>query len=151
MKKILFVIIPILFQLGVIFAQSYTISGYVADEETGETLIGANIIVQGLPKGASTDKNGYFWISELSKGKYTLEVSYIGYKTKHQKIALIDRSLVLPEISLEPERLEHEAIVVTAKRSELVDMEIETSPIEITQEAIRSIPAAGKDLFKSLK
>jgi len=134
-----------------LFSQSYTVSGYVIDDETGETLIGVNIIVIEHNKGAATDNNGFFWIPELSPGEYQLEFTYVGYETYKQNVVIENESRLLDEITLKPKELQSEEIVITAKKSELIDIEIETSPIEITQEAIRSIPAAQKDLFKSLK
>jgi hypothetical protein len=133
------------------YAQSYTVSGYVIDYETGETLIGVNIIVMEHNKGAATDNNGFFWIPEISPGKFQLAFSYVGYETYELNVVVDNESQILDEIELKPIKLQTEEIIVTAKRSELIDVEIETSPIEITQEAIRSIPAARKDLFKSLK
>ena len=60
-----------------IFAQT-GIKGVVRDSQTRETLIGANVVIQGTTTGASTGMEGDFTI-EVSPGTYTLEVSYTGY------------------------------------------------------------------------
>jgi len=136
---------------NIVFAQSYTVSGYVVNNESGETLIGVNIIVVGQTKGAATDNNGFFRIPGLAPGKYQLEFSYIGFETHQVDVLIKNESLVLKEIALQPKELQSEEIIITAERSEIIDTEVETSPVEITQEAIRSIPAGRKDLFRTLK
>ena len=60
------------------------VSGVIKDKESGETLIGANVLfAPGL--GAITDFEGNFK-SELKNGEYDLQVSYVGYKTITQKL-----------------------------------------------------------------
>jgi outer membrane receptor protein involved in Fe transport len=58
------------------------ISGKISDDKTGETLIGVTVKIAGTTKGISTDVEGRYTISGISAGKYTLEVSYVGYSTK---------------------------------------------------------------------
>jgi outer membrane receptor for ferrienterochelin and colicin len=56
------------------------ISGKVTDLQSGEPLIGANVIVMGTSFGAATDANGDYVINNLNAGTYTVKASYIGYK-----------------------------------------------------------------------
>lgn len=74
----LFVIISV-----AVFAQTGKISGKVSDKKTGETLIGVTVKIKGTTKGSSTDVEGRYSIGALTTGKYTLEVSYVGYATKN--------------------------------------------------------------------
>jgi len=73
-KAILFLVITSLS----LYAQSI-ISGNVTDE-SGNPLIGANVIVEGTVVGAATDIDGTFSINYVPEGEYTLLVSYFGYK-----------------------------------------------------------------------
>ncbi|HEX2963143.1 MAG TPA: TonB-dependent receptor, partial [Ignavibacteriales bacterium] len=57
------------------------IKGKVTDLQSGEPLIGANVIVEGTSQGGSTDVNGEFQIQNLEAGVYTLKSSFIGYQT----------------------------------------------------------------------
>lgn len=57
------------------------IQGKVTDLQTGEPLIGANVLVVGTSFGAATDVDGVFTINNLNPGVYTLKTSYLGYKT----------------------------------------------------------------------
>jgi len=62
------------------YAQTGKIVGKVTDLQTGEALIGANIIVQGTSLGAATNVEGDFIILNVPPQTYTLLARYIGYK-----------------------------------------------------------------------
>jgi TonB-dependent receptor len=57
------------------------ITGKVTDEKSGETIIGAVVMVKGSTLGAATDIDGNFTLV-VDTGTYTIEVKYIGYQTK---------------------------------------------------------------------
>ena len=57
------------------------IKGNVTDLQTGEPLIGANVLVVGTSFGSATDVNGEFTILNLDAGVYEIRASYIGYQT----------------------------------------------------------------------
>ena len=61
------------------------IVGRVIDEETGEPLIGANIILKDTRMGAAADISGNFMILNVTPGTYTLIVRMIGYGTVEYK------------------------------------------------------------------
>jgi TonB-dependent receptor len=68
---------------GIVLAQGTgKISGTIADQQTGETLVGVSVKISGTTKGVATDVEGRFTIGGLEAGKYTIEVSYIMYATK---------------------------------------------------------------------
>jgi iron complex outermembrane receptor protein len=84
MKKItifLFLFVSILAN-----SQTFTLKGKVVDENN-ESLPGATVLVKELKKGTSTDFNGKFSVN-LSKGAYTIQVSFLGYKTVSKEISL---------------------------------------------------------------
>jgi len=62
-------------------AQTGTIRGFVYDKATGEPVIFTNVILKGTTTGAATDVNGYYSISKIAPGTYTLMVTYLGYDT----------------------------------------------------------------------
>ena len=75
-------------------AQKGKITGVVRDAMTKETIPGVNI-VYAEGKGTTTDINGFFSISGLSAGEYTLTISYVGYVTQKSVIKLKDNTIVL--------------------------------------------------------
>ncbi|MCL4279139.1 MAG: carboxypeptidase-like regulatory domain-containing protein, partial [Ignavibacteriaceae bacterium] len=64
--------------ISTISAKSGVISGKVTDAETGEVLIGANVIILNTNWGAATDIEGFFKIKSVPPGIYELKASYIG-------------------------------------------------------------------------
>jgi hypothetical protein len=85
-----FLLFSILFlSIVSVFAQKQTVSGVVKDSLSGETIIGANVVIQGTTSGASTDIDGNFTL-QLNKGKYILQVSFIGYTTVFKDIVVAD-------------------------------------------------------------
>lgn len=91
MKKI-FLFALMLLTNAMLFAQQYTVSGTVTDAETGETLIGTNILVKGTSLGTVTNLDGFYSLV-LEKGEYILQVSYVGYHQQEQKITISQSDL----------------------------------------------------------
>ena len=52
---------------------------YDIDKETNEPVVGANVVIEGTYYGAATDLDGYFYINNVTPGKYTVIISAIGY------------------------------------------------------------------------
>lgn len=75
------------------FAQTQ-ITGTVIDESTGETVIGANVTIEGQTLGTVTDLDGRFTLS-LNEGKYSVKASMIGYDPQVQDINVKKSPLVL--------------------------------------------------------
>ena len=56
-----------------------SLAGFVRDNETGNALSGANIIVKGTTLGTMAARNGSFLIQNLPAGTYDIEARMIGY------------------------------------------------------------------------
>ena len=80
---------------GKLYASDYTISGYVTDTKSEQSLIGANIYIEGTSLGSATDEKGYYKIASVKEGTYTIKVSYIGYETLTDTIQLDQTSELL--------------------------------------------------------
>jgi len=75
-------------------AQKQTVSGVIKDSYTGETVVGANVLLKGTTTGTSTDIDGKFSL-QLAKGKYTLQISYVGFLPLSEDIVVADKPLNL--------------------------------------------------------
>lgn len=81
------------------------IKGKVTDSGTGETLIGAAIIVEGEKIAAVTDLDGNFILQGLVPGKtYNLQISYVGCKTLYLENIKASNAAQPLEIRLEPDQ-----------------------------------------------
>lgn len=137
MKKAVLILFALC--LGVfVQAQQGLISGMVVDKETGESLIGANII---YAPGAGTISNydGKFKL-KLEQGTYSLEVSYVGYETHIQEITLASQPLIL-EFKLTSMTIDEVIITADVARSRKTPVAFTNiKPIVIEQEL------AGQDI-----
>lgn len=70
-----------LFALFTIGLSAQTVTGTITDEETGDPLIGASVLVTGTSSGTTTDFDGNFSVT-LPDGAESLTISYTGYSNK---------------------------------------------------------------------
>lgn len=78
---------------GLSYAQETLVTGKVIDKETGETLIGANVIYA-PGRGTISNPEGKFELP-LEPGSYELQVSYVGYEQESRKIEVGGKTLIL--------------------------------------------------------
>lgn len=118
MKKLLSSIaFLLLFLIPTLESQTGIIRGTVYDETTGENIMFGNVLVVEKGTGTTTDLDGQFSIS-LEAGKYTLQVSYVGYSpltiTDIQVEAGSTRNL---DIKITPSSQQLEEVVITASQA----------------------------------
>lgn len=100
-----------------LFAQNGIIKGVVKDAKSHETIVGANVILQGTSIGASTDLDGKFIISNIKPGIYNVVVSYISYKTKIiNKVKVAKITTMELNIDIEENATSLQGVVITATR-----------------------------------
>jgi iron complex outermembrane receptor protein len=114
--KIILLNILIIFFVGRIFAQSFSISGKVTDVQLNP-LPGVNIILQGTDFGTASNKNGIFNITNLSNGTYKLKFSAVGYEDVLRDVEIKNQSVKI-EIKMETKAVETEQVIVTAGKRE---------------------------------
>ena len=106
-----------LFSLNSI-AQMGTIRGVVLDDETGETLIGVNVVLEGTTLGSSTDLDGAFTI-KANEGQYTVVASYISYAALKVTSVTVKAGEVtnIGSLRLKAEGIMTDEVVITAVQS----------------------------------
>ena len=93
-------------------SRKFTISGYVTDGTSAETLIGANILESRHKQGTTTNPYGFYSIT-LPMGETELSFSYLGYETQHHTLAL-NKDTVLNVLMQDNNQLE-EVVIVSDK------------------------------------
>ncbi|MBK6264016.1 TonB-dependent receptor [Marivirga sp. S37H4] len=121
-----------------------TLSGTIRDSKTGEALIGASVAVKGTSKGAVVDVNGNFDL-ELEPGKYTLVISYIGYKTKKISIEVLPGQNKEIDITLDKEVSSMDLVTVVGSRTTpRTTME---SPVPIDNISATELSTSGQNVL----
>lgn len=121
-------------------AQTGKIRGVVTDKVSGETIIGANVVIAGTTRGSATNIDGEYIIIGLSPGKYSLEISYLGYQkvTISDVLVRIDLTTTT-DIALQEETFQGEEITVVAERA-LIQKDVTASLASVGREQIQAIP-----------
>ncbi len=125
-----------------LFAQTGAIRGFVYESESGEPVIFTNVYLYKTTYGAATDVNGYFAITKIPPGTYTLMVTYLGFDTLKMPITLKANDLLSKKLYLKKGAVNLSEISVSATR-ENKKVETQTSIIKITPKEISQIPTIG--------
>lgn len=72
----------LLFAISAFAQQKHSLKGIVIDKGDRTPISYANVVIKGTTSGTQTDEQGRFAINNLLPGAYTLEVSFVGYKTE---------------------------------------------------------------------
>ena len=123
-------------------SQYATVRGFVYEEESGEPVIFTNVYLAGTSHGASTDVNGYFMITRIPPGDYTLIVTYLGFDTLKIPLTLREEDVVTRQLYLEERGVSLAEVNISARRQE-VRTETRTSVVKITPKDINQIPSIG--------
>jgi len=124
------------------------VNGYIYDSKSQLPLLGANVIIEGTEKGAISDENGFFQISEIKPQSYNLLVSYIGYQSKKIfNIIIKSKGNQTLEIYLLESAQELDEVVLFEspfKKSKETPLSINT----FSRVEIESYPGADNDVTK---
>jgi len=118
MKKILLALMIGVFLFGADFGR---INGRVVDVETGEALVGADVIVEGTELGAATDAEGEFVVLYVPAGTYKITASYISFDpfTFTSVVVNADQTTLL-NFRLPPTVIEVKGVTAVAEREQIV-------------------------------
>ena len=128
-----------------------TIRGFVYDGETGEPMIFTNVYLEGTNYGAQTDVNGYYSMSKIPTGSYTLASSFVGYDTAHVQIDLGKDQILTEKLTIKPVTVQLKTFNISAEMQER-QTKPKVSEITLTPKDIERIPAIGgeKDLVTGI-
>ncbi|MEA3497161.1 MAG: TonB-dependent receptor [Bacteroidota bacterium] len=114
MKKLLVVLLFLALLPLSLFAQ-FSVEGTIKEAKSKETLAGANIKLLNTFNGCNSNKKGEYLISNLQKGNYILEVSFLGYETQQKKIYLSKNTVV--NFVLEEKAILADEVIISATRA----------------------------------
>ncbi len=131
---------------------TFTVSGYISDGISGETLIGANVYQASDPsQGAITNVYGYYSLT-LPEGNYELVYSYLGYSDQRISVNLskdikydieLSQGVVMTEVTISAEEQEKDSNVESTQMG-VVALEVQN---------IKKLPAllGEVDILKTLQ
>lgn len=133
-----YILFILLFSAGIVFSQTTgSVSGKITDAKTNEELPGVNIILKGTYHGAATDLSGRYKIESINPGSYTIEISYIGFKTMQFTGIRIEAGKTFQlDVKLEESVLTLDQDIVVVGDKPLLDVEETQSKRTISREDI---------------
>ncbi|RKY49628.1 MAG: TonB-dependent receptor, partial [Candidatus Neomarinimicrobiota bacterium] len=131
--------------------QAANISGYITAVKTGEPLSYANIILVRTDYGAATSVHGYYVITGIPPGEYTLRAMMMGYATREIPVRLTPDENLRIDLSLDVSVIQGETVTVTAERTRF-ENKVDVSRLNLNLREIKSAPAfIESDVFRSLQ
>jgi hypothetical protein len=130
-------------------ASAATVSGFVTDGTNGEALPYANAALQGAALGAITNVKGFYTITGIPAGRFTLLVSYLGYASQARELTLAADDAVTVSVELAPQAIALAPIEVTAEGAEPT---IAPSRLTLATRELHKVPSVVEtDLFRAIQ
>ncbi|MCF7921861.1 MAG: TonB-dependent receptor [Candidatus Marinimicrobia bacterium] len=149
-NRFLFQTLWLLLLYSVSLAQQ-SIHGFIRENDTGEPLPYANVILPDINRGASSNVEGYFVISDIPVGTHKLIVSIIGYSKHEETIELPANMNLRLDVRLDQSIIEGQSIEVSAEREKFKEL-VSTSTVTLDRRAIEVAPSfVEADVFRALQ
>ena len=148
-KKIITFLVVVLHALSGFAQEKFTLSGTIIDANSNETLIGVNVVIPTLKTGVTTNEYGFFSIT-IPKGNYTVQISYLGYQTIEESIALNQN--IKNNFNLFSNETALQEVIITDNKTKIDIKKPEMSVNKLSISAIKKMPVVlGEvDVLKSI-
>jgi outer membrane cobalamin receptor len=138
--------LPALFMIlcaTAVFAHNGILKGVVRDE-SHLPLKGATVLVVSTGKATTTNAMGSFQFDNLAPGSYVLAVSYVGFETQRDTVALVENSTIEISFDLRQSDVTLSEVTVAANPVESINsisaIDIKLRPIRTSQDILRIVP-----------
>ncbi len=142
MYRVLYLTIALMLISLSAFSQKGTVRGNIFDKDSGEPIIACNVLLEGTTYGNFTDLDGFFSLSGIPVGDYTLLATYIGYDTVRLDVSIQDGSLIYERINLTESGFNLGTAIISAKK-EQARSDVQVSKLTVTAAQIKSLPSTG--------
>ena len=139
MKNIFLITISLLFS-NICFSQ-ITLSGKITDKSTKEVLSGATVFIPDLQSGAVSKDDGTYMIKNLPKGKFLVQVKFIGYATITQYIDISANPV--SDFAMELSVCKEKEIVITGSAISSDNNRSSVSVVTVTKDDLRASSATN--------
>ncbi len=129
----------------------HTVSGTIRDQSSGETLIGASVVILNHPRSTVLSNSYGFYSLNAAAGKYTLVVSFAGYSNDTLEVSL-DKDVVMA-VNLSPADAEMQEVVVSANRNNSNVTKPLMGVQKLSVNEIKDVPVifGEKDILKTIQ
>ena len=143
MKKVSYLLFSLYILISFCFAGiTGKVSGTIIDEESGEPLIGCNVIIIGTALGAATSVDGSYTIINIPPGTYVVKTSMIGYASSNITNVVVRSDLTTTiNVKMKEEAIAGEEVTVVAEKP-LITKDLTASTAIIDGDMINQLPVS---------
>ena len=141
MHKVVFLLFSLVSTFQ-IFAQVGSIRGFVYEESSGEPAMFSNVVLDGTKIGTVTDANGFFNLSQVPVGTYTINVSYIWFDAISSSVEVMPNKINNEKFYLKESSIQLNTIQLSAERQE-AKTSVKTSVVKLTSKSLKKLPSIG--------
>ena len=145
-----YLLLILFFPVITLAQERYTLNGYVADNESGESLIGATVYVNEIKSGTITNPYGFYSIT-LEEGKYNIDFRYVGYSSITKEIILNSSQKIDIELQSLDIQLKNVVVSDVAEDYNVSSIEMSTSRLDMSK--VTEIPTflGENDIIKAIQ
>ncbi len=144
-RKIITLFAILFFSVTALLAQSGSVRGFVYIKKTGEPAIYTNVYLTGTTYGTTSDDNGYFNLSKIPLGKYTLLATSIGFDSAMVEIEITkDGDIIDQKLFINESTVAINEVTISAEKQE-AQTRVKMSVVKLTPKDIKKMPSIGGD------
>ncbi len=128
--------------ISMVEAQPVTVTGTVTDQQTGEPLIGVNVVIRGTVAGVATNVDGEFRLTTSQSFPFTLRISSVGYSSREVEVTEDNHTNL--NITLREQAFFGSEVVLSASR---VEQDVLQSPVSIERMDVIAIRESAAPNF----
>jgi len=118
------------------------IRGFITDKKNSEPVIFTTVFLEGTQYGLSTDINGYFSITKVPAGTYTLKVASIEYGDYSEEVTLNEGQILTIRVELAESNIQLQEVIVTGRKAERQE-NVEVAITAVKPKEIQALPSVG--------
>lgn len=145
MNKIFIIIV--LFST-VLTAQTGSLKGKISEHGFG--IPGVNVLITGTTIGGVSDESGYYSITSIPQGNYTVRFSSVGYETLNKDINITSGKTILLNVEMKTSLIQVQEVEVLGKSMQQ-QSDTRVSVIDLKPENARILPGAVQDVLRTLQ
>ena len=124
-NRLLLLCVALVVNVVISTAQTGSIRGVISDKNTGETIVGASIAIEGTFTGTAANLDGEYYLPNIAAGRVNLQVSFISYETVVIENILVEGGeTTYLDVALEEASLAIEGVQITARRVTHTEMSV---------------------------
>lgn len=145
---------PLLLLLGMgnraLAQATYSVSGHIRTADSGETLIGAVVVVPELNTGVSSNDYGYYSLA-LAPGSYRLQFSYLGFQTVVREVEVRSNLILNVDLPLGDQALQEVVVQAGTLREKLNTTQMSVENLTIREARLLPALFGEVDILKTMQ